>query len=188
MSATSLATGAEINPATWADFVARLHHDCVGDGARDHCTADAIFIVQAKRHIFGIDRDYTDRWAVIVDDKHWETPGAYHAELSDEGKANLDRIALFHCESSFLEVDQRQQWSILEDLPDHTVTGMGDRWEYVCSHFTKDAAEAFIRRKKHDYRDGIRVYVDAQVHCWEFSAIKEAILSGRLAFVESSAA
>lgn len=188
MSATSLATGAEINPATWADFVARLHHDCVGDGARDHGTADAIFIVQANRHIFGIDRDYTDRWAVIVEDDHWESPAAYYADLFDDGKANLDRLATEECGSGFLDADQNQQWSILEDLPDHTVTGMDERWEYVCSHITRDAAEAFIRRKKHDYRDGIRVNVDAQVHCWEFNAIKEAILSGRLAFVESSAA
>lgn len=36
----SIATGADLNPETWSDFVARLHHDCVGKGVDDHCTAE----------------------------------------------------------------------------------------------------------------------------------------------------
>lgn len=183
---TTLANGAELTPATWADFVARLRHDCVGEGARNHCTADAIFIVQARRPIFGIDREYVDRRAVIVEDKHWEVPAEYYADLDDEGKANLDKLAEEDCDSRFLEAHPDNQWAILEELPDHTVTGMDDRWEYVCSHHTKDAAEAFIKRKKHNYREGLRVYVDAQVYCWEFNAIKEAILNGRLTLTEAT--
>jgi hypothetical protein len=49
MTTPSLATGAKLTPETWADFVARLKHDCRSEGVSDHCTADAIFIVQAKR-------------------------------------------------------------------------------------------------------------------------------------------
>ena len=52
----------------------------------------------------------------------------------------------------------------------------------MCAHFTQEAADAFIARKKHDFPDGLRVYVDAQTYCWEFNAIKEAILSGRIVF------
>jgi len=47
----------------------------------------------------------------------------------------------------------------------------------VNSHFTRDAAEAFIRRKQHDYGE-MRVYVESQYYAWEFEAIKEAILDG----------
>ena len=53
------------------------------------------------------------------------------------------------------------------------------------SHFTREAAEAFIKRKSHDYRDGLRIYVDANIYCWEFNAIKEALMDGRLVLAES---
>ncbi|MNN73478.1 hypothetical protein D3C81_1895980 [compost metagenome] len=49
------------------------------------------------------------------------------------------------------------------------------------SHFTKDAAEAFIRRKKHDYGE-MRVYVESQYYALEFEAIKSAILDGTLTY------
>ncbi|MNR29189.1 hypothetical protein D3C85_1465610 [compost metagenome] len=78
----------------------------------------------------------------------------------------------------------RAQWDILGELDDHTVTGWDDRWVPVNSHFTKDAAEAFIKRKRHDYREGMRVYVDAQTHCWEYNTIKEAILQGRIGLTD----
>ena len=45
---SSLAVGAPLTQATFADFVERLRHDCVGDGVRDHWTADAFFVVQHK--------------------------------------------------------------------------------------------------------------------------------------------
>ena len=83
-------------------------------------------------------------------------------------------------------MDISEQWDILAKLPEHTVTGWKEEWEHVNSHFTKDAAEAFIKRKKHDYREGMRVYVESQYYAWEFNAIKSAILSGRLVYSEEA--
>ena len=57
----SLAHGAPLSTESWADFVARLRHDCVGEGVHDHYTADAIFKVEARVLIYGIDRTYTDK-------------------------------------------------------------------------------------------------------------------------------
>lgn len=176
----SLARGAELNAETWADFVGRLRHDCIGDGVRDHCTADAIFIVQARRLIYGIDRDYTDKLVVCCEDSEWFSPKEYWDDLCDESKDALNEKVQEQDGCNFLDLTEDDQWEVLDNLDDHTVTGWDDRWEYVNSHFTKDAAEAFIRRKKHDYRKGLRVYVDAQSYCWEFNAIKDAILQGRL--------
>ncbi len=51
-----------------------------------------------------------------------------------------------------------------------------------------DAAEAFIKRKKHDYRKGLRVYVDASTYSWELNTIKAAILSGRIGFLPEGTA
>jgi hypothetical protein len=91
-------------------------------------------------------------------------------------------------EKDFLALDRDEQLEILAELEDHQVVGWNETWEYVNAHFTKDAAEAFIRRKKHDYRKGMRVYVDCQYYAWEFNAIKEAILNGTLTYAPKMAA
>jgi hypothetical protein len=176
----SLATGDDLTPDSWADFVARLRHDCVGKGVEDHYTAAAIFIVQARRRFYGIDDDYTDKQCVIFDGTCWHSPEEYWGDLEDDEKRELDEKADDEFGSAFRSLDERDQWRCLAELPEHTVTGWDETWEYVNSHFTKEAAEAFIRRKKHDYRDGLRVYVDAQTYCWEYNAIKAAILDGRI--------
>ena len=65
--APSLATGHYLDAATWADFVQRLRYDCKGKRVHDHCTADAIFIVEARRIVSGLDMDYTDKRLVYWD-------------------------------------------------------------------------------------------------------------------------
>jgi len=182
----SLAHGAPLSTESWADFVTRLRHDCVGEGVHDHCTADAIFKVESRQLIYGIDKDYTDKLAVIFDGSVWFSPKEYWDDLDEEGQAALNRVAQRWSECDFLERDEDDQWEQLGDLDDHRVTGWDESWEYVCSHFTKDAAEAFIERKRHDYRKGIRVYVDAQTHCWEYNTIKEGILQGRIGLTDEA--
>lgn len=186
----TLATGATLDAATWADFVARLRHDCEGEGVADHSTADALFTVEAKRIVTGFDTNYTDQTLVHCEDQTWRSPQAYWDDADDALRTRLDAASVEYIgvdASSFLALDQSEQWDVLEHLPDHTVTGYAEHWEYVNAHFTKDAAEAFIRRKKHDYPDGMRVYVESQCYAWEFNAIKDAILSGRLVYSEGSA-
>lgn len=181
----SLARGAPLSSDSWSDFVARLRHDCVGEGVHDHCTADAIFKVEARVIIYGIDRAYTDKLAVLFDDSAWLSPQEYWDDLDEEQQSHLNELAHDLEGKDFLElVGLRAQWDILGDLDDHTVTGWDEKWVPVNTHFTKDAAEAFIERKRHDYRKGIRVYVDAQTHCWEYNTIKEAILQGRIGLTD----
>jgi hypothetical protein len=183
----SIATGAELTAETFSDFVQRLRHHVRGEGVNWHHTADALFTVQARRIIFGIDSDYTDKLAVCVEDSSWFSPKEYWDDADEEMQETLDRLAGEVDGKLFLELDGSDQWEILEDLDDHTVTGWDEQWEYVNSHFTKEAAEAFIRRKKHDYRHGMRVYVEAQVYCWEFNAIISGLLDGRIAFAQPAA-
>ena len=40
-------------------------------------------------------------------------------------------------------------------------------------------------RKMHDYRRGMRVYVEAQVYCWEFNAIIAGLMDGRILFKDT---
>ena len=182
----TLATGADLTPVVFEDFRQRLVHHCRGEGVRDHCTADAIFIVQAKRLVYGIDTDYTDNRMVFRDDSEWFSPQEYWDDLNEEERAELDEAAQEHSRFDFLELYEDDQWEVLGELEDHTVTGWDGRWEYVTAHFTREAAEAFIERKAHDYQMGLRIYVDAQLYCWEWNAIKAAIMDGRLSLVNKS--
>ena len=182
----SIASGRELNAQTWTDFVDRLRHDCVGEGVNDHCTADAIFIVKARRLVYGIDMDYAENRVVYCDDCEWFSPQEYWGDCDEHQRSLLNQMAQESGECDFLDLDEGDQWDTLGDLEDHHVVGYAERWEYVNSHLTKDAAEAFIRRKKHDYPKGLRVYVDAQSYCWEYNTIKEAIMSGRLVFAEKA--
>ncbi|ROM94434.1 hypothetical protein [Pseudomonas brassicacearum] len=177
----SLATGHPLSAATWADFVQRLHHDCVGAGVRSHGTAAALFTVQTKRIDYGFDPEYAEGRVVCLEDRSWFSPKEYWDDLDDEERAELDESLQADRECGFLDLDEDDQWEYLSECDSHTVTGWNKRWEIVNSHFTKDAAEAFIRRKKHDYGE-MRVYVESQYYAWEFEAIKEAILDGTLTY------
>lgn len=176
----SIARGDNLTPQTWDDFVARLRRDCEGGGVNDHYTADAIFIVQSRQLVYGIDLDYSDKKVLINDRCEWFSPKEYWDDLDEEDQTLLNLESMEEADCPFLDRGERDQWDLLGEMPEFTVTGWDDRWEYVSAHFTKDAAEAFIKRKKHDYPKGLRVYVDAQTHCWEYNAIKAAILDGRI--------
>lgn len=138
--------------------------------------------------IYGISEDYTDKIAIIVDDSVWHSIEEYWADCDEDERKALDVIALDAGYDSFLMAGDSNAYSIVEQLSYHTITGWDERWEHVGTHFTKEAAEAFIARKKHDYSDGLRVYVEAQPYAWEFEAIKNAIMDGKLVFIEGETA
>jgi hypothetical protein len=177
----SLATGAALDAATWTDFVERLRHDCNGAGVKWHHTAAALFTVQTKRIDYGFDPEHAEGLVVCLEDLSWFSPKEYWDDLDDEERAELDEALQADRECGFMDMDEDDQWEYLSECDSHTVTGWNKRWEIVNSHFTKDAAEAFIRRKKHDYGE-MRVYVESQYYAWEFEAIKEAILNGTLTY------
>jgi hypothetical protein len=183
----SLATGANLDAATWTDFVQRLRYDCNGAGVKWHHTACALFTVQTKRIDYGFEPDYAEGLVVCLEDQSWFTPVEYWEDLDEDEQAEINRATQESNECDFLELDEDDQWEFLAELDDHTVTGWNKRWEIVNSHFTKDAAEAFIRRKQHDYGE-MRVYVESQYYAWEFEAIKAAILDGTLTYTPKVAA
>jgi len=180
----TLATGAALDASTWTDFVQRLRYDCNGERVNDHCTSAAIFIVEARRIVCGLDMDYTERRLVYWDGGESVAYSAkeYWDGLSIYQKRELNKKMQHWSECQFMKADESDQWHVLGELTEHTVTGWDERWEYISAHFTHAAAEAFIRRKKHDYRDGMRIYVESQYYAWEFEAIKKAILDGTLTF------
>ncbi|EPL8679439.1 hypothetical protein N0P70_005434 [Klebsiella michiganensis] len=183
----TLAKGAPLTQDTFNDFVQRLKYHCEGEGVNEHCTADAIFIVQRKHLVSGIDTDYTDQMMIYCDDWQWFSIQSYWDDLDRDGRAELNKKSQDWCDQQFMKADESDQWYIIGQQEYHTVTGYQWEWEYVNSHFTREAAEAFIKRKSHDYRNGLRIYVDANIYCWEFNAIKEALINGGLVLVDGNA-
>src|SRR5471030_2448303 len=118
----SIANGAELTPETYADFVQRLKYHCQGEGVGDHCTADAIFIVERKRLITGIDLDYAPEKVVCLDDIQWFSPKEYWDDCDREQKAELNKASQEWCDKKFMHADEDDQWYLLGELDDHTLT------------------------------------------------------------------
>ena len=182
----SLARGATLTTETWADFVSRLHYDCVGEGVRDHYTADAVFLVQKRVKVYcpeGCDGEAFDIYCSgdgeTCDARFW------YEQLDGDDQQRLDAECPVFV--GFLAADKYTQMNALSEVcKDAEVHEFNWDWETVNQHFTKAAAEAFIRRKSHDYRDGLRVYVDASTYSWELNTIKAAILEGRIGLVRDT--
>lgn len=153
------------------DFIERLKHHNTGAGLKDHCTSNPIFIVQCLRKINGIDLDYDplyywtdeDREVELTDDELMEELAEYVNDGGEYEKfdPNYDRYVL--CGNRVI----------------YEKIGYAENWEYVNAHFTRESAEAFIKRKSHDY-EKLRIYIDSQYWCPEFNIIVEGLLSGKI--------
>lgn len=176
--ADSLATGSGLTAATWADFVSRLRYDCVGEGVERHYTADATFHVE-KRVWQAVPDEISDILRIYTDG-HDEPIAEFFNDLDADEQAALNQSV----EGEFLKADGYGMAQAIEKLyPDSTLYHAEERWEFVCQHFTRAAADAFIRRKGHDYRNGLRVYVDTTPYSRELNTIKAAILDGRIGII-----
>ena len=165
----------ELTKETFDDFVSRLKFHNKGDGVNDHCTANPIFIVQKKELVTGIDPDFCcDDYFWTDDDGEAEwTDSDLQFEINEAKKAGV-------CFTPYdIEEDHEikdEDGEVLYRRIYYVV-----RWDYVSAHLTREAAEAFIKRKGHDYRQ-LRVWVDSQHHCWEFNAIIKGLLNGQIVY------
>lgn len=165
----------DMTPDSFQDFLTRLKYHNRGEGVDDHCTANPIFIVQSLVYIDGIDLDY--------DPRYFWTDNDHEIELTDE---ELEKeLAEYKAEGGeYDEFDINWHKEVVNGNDTlYQKIGYAERWEYVCAHFTREAAEAFIKRKKHDYRK-LRIFVDSQYRCPEFNAIVNGLLSGKIGLIE----
>lgn len=175
----SLAFGAELNQNTWDDFVKRLRHDTKGEGVKNHYTADAVFLVRTRVDQV-VPEDYGGEAQVFDGCEVSQSPQEFYESLEKEAQEDLDE----ECNGDFLSSSDYYKSEALEKLyPDYSLIYVKKVWKTVNQHMTRDAAEAFIKRKKHDYPEGLYIYVDATTYSWEYNTIKEAILAGRIAFI-----
>lgn len=175
----SIADGAKLTSETFADFIKRLKHHNQGEGVNWHHTADPIFMVQKHAIIWGLDDDFCDGKFVAFEDGEWFSPEEYWEHLNEEGQAKLNDFCIESWDMEFTELDEDGQWEVLSDQVGHTVSGYKKAWQNINAHLTREAAEAFIRRKQHDYPP-LRVYVESMCHGWEYQEIIQALCDGRL--------
>lgn len=166
----------ELTKEAFEDFISRLKFHNQGKGVDSHCTANPLFIVQSRKRVVGIDLQYdpstlwTDVEEEVSEYETYEELRQAVLEYEEEYECNVDQWDFDHDDKIFCNGEVAFQ-----------KVGYCDTWEFVTAHFTKEAAEAFISRKKHDYRE-LRVYVEAQVHCWEWNAIVKGLLNGKITF------
>jgi hypothetical protein len=179
-----LATGAPLTAETFADFAQRLRYHCQGGGVRAHGTADAIFTVEKRVIDYGYAEDYSENIAIVQEGRRWDCPTEFYATLDDAARTQINRLAQKWHDEPFDVLSTEDKFDMIKqaELDCVYVTCWQDHWEVVNSHFTPEAANAWIDRKGHDYPDGLRVCVDAQSYCWEWNAIKQAIIDGTLIF------
>lgn len=184
MKQGTLATGAQLTTETFAEFAERLRHHCNGDGVRVHGTADVIFNVEKRVIDYGYDEDYSENIAIVQEGSRWDCPNEFYEALDEDVKSKVNQLAKSWHDEPFDTLSTEDKFDMINqaNIDCVYVTRWQDHWEIVNSHFTSEAAEAWIKRKGHDYPDGLRVSVDAQLYCWEWNAIKQAIMDGTLVF------
>ncbi len=161
----------ELTKENFNDFIGRLKFQNRGKGVDHHCTANPIFIVQSRERITGIDLSFDP-------ETYWTDEDSECEWTEEEFKEQLAEYVADGGEHEDFDIDideevTRGQVTVFRKL------GYCENWEYVCAHLTREAAEAFIKRKKHDHRK-LRIYVDSQYWCWEFNTIIKGLLDGKI--------
>lgn len=172
----------------WDDFVERLHHHNRGEGVNEHRTASPIFMVQKKERVWGLEPEYVEGTAYIEDDsgEHHEyaTIAECLKELDEDQIADIKHSAWLIFDERLENLDDDDMLYILTDKGhDIQLVGYIDRWENINAHLTREAAQAFIDRKSHDYPAGLRIYVESLYWCKEFKQVIDAILDGKVKFL-----
>lgn len=173
----SIATGATLTKETFDEFIQRLKYSYSEKGCC--ATSHPVFQVREKYKEWGIGDDYNnDGWAYILDDCQFFSKSEFIQHLSDnfdlssEEAGQLNNLLpddLLEASKKYVEGGFICNYRIIERV--------------IGSHFTIEAAEAFIKRKQHDYQK-LFVYVESAYWCWEFKEIVTALLDDRLIYQE----
>lgn len=180
-----LFTGTPLDAASFADFIARLRHDCVGAGVDEHCTADVIFLVESKERLYGIDLEYAQNLAIYAgDDTYYNCAVDFMIDYRSMLIEQLDALCQKHQGKPFDQVDEHEQMLEIGELDGFTVLGYHDSWKLVAPHFTQSSADAFVAKHGHKYDGELRISQESAHRSFEFNAIKNALLDGKLVWKE----
>lgn len=172
----------ELTEEEFTKFKERLYfHNIDREGVDRHITANPIFNVQNKKRIYGVSDDYTDKFIWNKDEVSFDSLEDFIEGLEDE---ELE-AAKEYCANEGQDFDGLGEYAMTDiaELLGYVKCGYIEEWEHVNSHLTREGAEAFIARKKHDYSE-MRVWVGSQYLCWEFNEIIKGILDGDIGYIK----
>lgn len=169
-------------PETWAEFTQQLKKSWEKDNAG---TDSPIFVVQAKNIVWGLDPTHDSvEITNIVDvdqDSKYKSVEDFFESLKATDKHDLNGLAIDEEDELFLDIKASTQINILSDWNERNVYICHGKyfWEDINCHLTRTAADAFIKRKSHDYGE-LRVFVKSLYWCDEFKNLLNAIISGEV--------
>lgn len=122
----------------------------------NECTADAMFVVERKVIVSGLDTDYFDDDDQIV----W----------------CIDDEMIFKGDDEFRELEQ--DYAADRTVPEnYTRTGYTHHWEMVTMFFTADDAQAFLNKNNHKYEGALRVSIECEVRNTQYAFIRNWLAS-----------
>lgn len=170
------------------------------------CTSDPLFCVEQKDRTYGLDpfHHYDDYIWVDRNDSECSFDSSddlkgYLIENSEHVIGALSKTTYYE-DYNFPEIfdDESlealfEEHSIYLENDDEIRLGGYDfdkcyfeeRYVYVNAHLTEAAALLFIKQNKHNLTEP-RTYVTSQYRCWEWNALREALMSGQLILKENS--
>lgn len=151
------------------------------EGINSHGTDGPIFDVQEKVRIYGLDSGYSDYFEFGKGETYFDSISDFLESIDDEEELEI----INQCWGKYFD----QKPVRLKDFPEDTlIKFLGDccdyqkvyykeDWKHVNTHLTREAAQTFIDRKKHDYTE-LRIWVSSLYWCWEFKDLIEGLVNG----------
>lgn len=169
-------------PESWAEFTQQLKNSWENDNAG---TDSPIFVVQSKNIVWGLDpaSDSVEITNIVDVDQEskYKSVEEFFDSLKAAEKHDLNGLAIDEEDELFLDVKVSTQINILTEWNERNVYICHGKyfWEDINCHLTRSAAEAFIKRKSHDYGE-LRVFVKSLYWCDEFKNLLNAIINGEV--------
>lgn len=163
----------------YVDFLKRLRYHNLGPGTDQHLTTNPLFVVKQKVLDLGYSLDYTNKIAIVdaITDHISYSLEDFVKDLTVEQRKTLDTLT--ENGVPFADQSANNQIDILQNSYRYKVTGYVERLEFVNCHFTREAAKAFIDRKRHNYGPLV-ITVTSQKDCFEFNSVIHAMLNNRI--------
>lgn len=175
-----------MNKQEFNELVERLTYwNKSNEGIQTHITDSPIFTVQQLVKITGMDSMYCDDWLLYFDCSSWNDVEDYTDTFDDEELKNILKISGCDDRDEFLDLDEYEQIEALKsDNSELEQVYYKEEWQHVNTHLTKEGAQAFIKRKQHDYGK-LRVYVESLFWCVEFKELIKGLVSGEIGYVKT---
>ncbi|MGX9459469.1 hypothetical protein ACWU37_21295 (plasmid) [Photobacterium damselae subsp. damselae] len=175
---------------TFTDFVSRLKHGQSDSEVPRHCTSHPVFSVQEETTIwrrensscYTIDTLLINSW----DGNSYDNYEQFLCSIEDNEERSQLKAHIFE-----ENVDTSDLMELAEAINNYDSSYeaealFGEKvWRHINTHLTKEAAEAFISRKKHDYGK-LRTYVLSAYWCWELQAVIDGMCNGSIQYVDLS--